>query len=130
MRDRMETELRLLRQRYAEVEATDAYDWIRIFPVRTGDGWSSDPVAVAFQVPAGFPATPPYGFFVPAGLTFRGTQPGSFQPRPSIQPPFPRPWAMFSWQHDGGWRPTGDLVTGSNLLNWTRTFALRFAEGI
>lgn len=128
MDERIEQELELLRKRYEEVEYVAEGRWVRVCPVRTGAGWSQAAISAAFQIPGGYPGTPPYGFYVPAGFTHNGAQPQSYQPMPS-QPPFDGQWGMFSWQQDGNWRPTADLVAGSNLLNWIRTFSDRFAEG-
>lgn len=125
----MEEELALLRERYEQVDYVTEGRWIRVQPVRTGAGWSQDPVPAAFQIPSGYPGTPPYGFYVPAGLTYNGREPQSYQRAPSTQPPFEGEWDMFSWQQDGDWRAKVDVVTGSNLLNWIRSFRDRFAEG-
>jgi hypothetical protein len=130
MNERIEEELALLRHDYDEVEYVAEGGWVRVWPVTTGPGWSEDPVPAAFQIPAGFPGAPPYGFYVPVGLTHNGGQPQNYQARASSQPPFGGEWAMFSWAQDGGWRATSDLVTGSNLLNWSRSFRDRFAEGV
>jgi hypothetical protein len=129
MQERIEQELSLLRRHYAEVEYRPEGRWVRIWPVATGPGWNLDPIPVSFQIPAGFPGTPPYGFFVPSGLTHQGAQPQSYESRTATQPPFERDWGMFSWAHDGSWRATSSVVNGSNLFNWTRSFRDRFAEG-
>jgi hypothetical protein len=129
MRDRIEQELDLLRRRYAEVDHREDGDWVRIHPVPTAAGWSKEVIPVAFQIPQGYPGTPPYGFYVPRGLNHQGGQPQSYQDLAGTQPPFPGEWGMFSWAHDTGWRPTGDIIGGSNLLNWTLSFADRFREG-
>jgi hypothetical protein len=129
MDERIEEELALLRRHYGELDYRPEGRWVRVWPVVTGAGWSQDPVAAAFQIPVGFPGTPPYGFYVCSGLAHEGKQPQSYQPRASTQPPFEGDWAMFSWAHDGSWRATSDVVSGSNLFNWTRSFRDRFAEG-
>lgn len=129
MRERIEQELALLRQHYAEVDFVPEGMWIRISPVRTGPGWGMDPVSVAFQVPTGFPGAPPYGFYVPVGLTHNGNPPQSYNNQPPTRPPFEGEWGMFSWAHDAGWRATSDIVTGSNLFNWSLSFRDRFREG-
>ena len=129
MRERIEQELELLRRRYADVDYREVGDWVRIHPVPTAAGWSQPEISVAFQIPQGYPGTPPYGFYVPRGLNYGGAQPQSYQDLAGTQPPFEGEWGMFSWAHDSGWRATGDVVGGSNLLNWTMSFADRFREG-
>ena len=128
MIDRIEAEIALLRKHYQVVDFVSEGRWARLQPYRTGAGWSIDPIAVAFQVPIGFPGAPPYGFYVPADLRHGGAVPGNYQPNPK-QPPFDGRWAMLSWATDGSWFPTADLMTGSNLLNWVLSFADRFAQG-
>jgi hypothetical protein len=91
--------------------------------------WNRNVTDVAFQIKVEYPGTAPYGFYVPAGLLFRQKAPQSYTEPASSQPPFGGTWGMFSWQIETGWFPTADVVTGSNLLNWSRTFADRFAEG-
>jgi len=128
MEARIEAELTLLGRQYTKVDFVEQGRWVMIAPVLIGVGWSMKEVPIAFQIPPGFPGTPPYGFYVPAGLTYNGHQPQSFQPQASGVP-FSGAWSMFSWGHESGWRATADVVTGSNLFNWARSFALRFAEG-
>ena len=129
MQDRVEQELALLRHHFAEVDYVTEGGWVRVWPVRTGPGWSSDAVPVAFQIPTGFPGTPPYGFYVPVGLTYHGEPPQSYNARPPTRPPFEGEWGMLSWAHDGSWRATSNIVTGSNLFNWSLSFQDRFREG-
>lgn len=134
MTPRIAQELELLRRHYDRVEHVEhaGEDWFRIpdYVIDAAADWGQDQLPVAFKVGAGHPGTAPYGFFVPSGLRFRGQAP-QFQDPVSPQPPFPgTTWAHVSWQQDAGqWRPTGDLVTGSNLWNFTRTFRDRFKEG-
>ena len=128
MEQRIQQELQLLRSRY-EVEYQPEGRWVGLSPVPTGPGWSEDPVPTAFQIPAGYAATPPYGFYVPADLAWEGQRPKNCQPAPPTQPPFGGPWMMLSGTHHEGWHPTADLLTGSNLLNWALSFQDRFRGG-
>lgn len=129
MEDRIRKEIQLLRTRYEEVEYRPEGRWVRLWPVPTAPGWTVDPLPAAFQIPTGYPGTPPYGFYVPSGLTFNGKAPQNCQPSPSSPPPFQGGWMMLSWTHQQGWHATSDLVTGSNLLNWALSFSDRFEEG-
>ena len=129
MDERIEDELRLLRRHFEQVDYVAEGRWVRIWPVETGSGWSHNTVAAVFQIPTGFPGAPPYGFYVPVGITHNGSEPQNYQPIAPSQPPFEGEWAMFSWAPDESWRATSDLVTGSNLSNWARSFRDRFAEG-
>jgi hypothetical protein len=131
MQPRIEQELALLRQRYPDLDYRADGQWIRIPGYPLPEGWSHPAVDVAFQIPVGFPGTPPYGIYVPAGLMFNGARPNNYTEPASAQPPFGGAWGILSWApSDGQWRATVDLVTGSNLFNWVRGFSDRFKEGL
>ena len=84
---------------------------------------------VAFQVPGGYPASPPYGFYVPARMRYNGGTPGWLYP-PNNRPPFDGDWAFFSWAIDGQWlAPTSSAIGGCNLRSLVDSFAQRLAEG-
>lgn len=119
----------LLRQRYPALEYKEEGCWIRIPSYPLPAGWNRTSTDVAFQIPASYLGTPPYGFYVPAGLLFNQAQPLNYtEPAPN-QPPFQGTWGFFSWQVDGQWRATTDLVSGATLLNWVMGFTDRFRAG-
>ncbi len=128
---RIDQELTLLRTRYPALEyRADGY-WIRLPDYPLTDGWSRRLTDVAFQIPTGFPGTPPYGIYIPAGLTFNGVRANNYTEPASTQPPFGGTWGILSWTPvDGQWRATTDLRSGSNLLNWAISLAERFKEGV
>ena len=131
METRITQELELLRKYYPDLEYEEEGRWIRIPSYPLPEGWDRQSTDVAFQIKAGHPGTPPYGFCVPAGLTYRGQRANNYKEPASPQPPFEGAWGIFSWSHNADqWRPTADVVTGSNLLNWARSFADRFREGV
>lgn len=129
MDERIKKELELLRRRNPELEYKEEGRWIRIPSYPLPKGWNRVSTDVAFQIIAGYPGAPPYGIYVPAGLLFNQGRPDNYTEPAQTQPPFPGTWGVFSWQVDGQWRATTDLVTGSNLLNWVMGFADRFREG-
>jgi hypothetical protein len=132
MTERLKKELQLLRRYYPQTEWLDhgAGGWGRIpdFPLPSGV-WNRDTTTVCFEVSPGYPGAAPYGFYVEAGLQIKtsGTRPNNYEEPVSI--PFPGSWGKFSWAHDGTWRPTSDLLSGSNLLNFVETFKDRLREG-
>ena len=131
MQQRIDQELKLLRKRYPDLEYGADGHWIRIPGYPLPERWSCKSTDVAFQVRSGFPGTPPYGIYVPIGLTFNGGRPNDYTEPAATQPPFGGVWGIFSWTPiDGQWRATADPVTGSNLLNWTGGFADRFRQGV
>lgn len=129
--ERIAKEIELVRRYYPALEYDAEKRWGRLADYPTIiPGWNRKTTQVAFHVPVGFPATPPYGIFVPSGLQFDGAAPQNYNDTASPTPPFAGAWGMFSWAPlDGHWRPTADLSTGSNLFNWIRGFADRFREG-
>lgn len=130
MEERIKKELELLRQRYHELEYKEEGRWVRISSYPLPEGWNRSSTEVVFQIPAGYPGTPPYGIYIPSGILFNQARPDSYSEPAPTQPPFPGTWGIFSWQPaDGQWRATANLVTGSNLLNWVTGFADRFREG-
>ena len=130
MEIRIREELALLRQRYDDLEYNEDGRWVRIPSYPLPEGWNRSLTDVIFQIPVGFPGTPPYGIYTPAGLLFKGERPNNYSEPTPTRPPFPGNWGIFSWMSDEGqWRPTADVVSGSNLLNWVVGFAARFREG-
>lgn len=130
LQDRVKTELDLLRRFYpaAEWHPSGAGGWVRIpdyrFPAVI---WNRITDTVCFEVPAGYPGQAPYGFYVAAGLRLQnGAVPQSYQDGAST--PFGGSWGKFSWAHDGTWKPTADISSGSNLTNFVFTFADRLRE--
>jgi len=130
VRERIEQELALLRGRWPDVEYRAEGHWFRIPAYPLPAGWNRPNTDVAFQPQVSHPGTPPYGIYVPAGLTFNGVRPENYAEPAPTQPPFGGAWGILSWTPvDGEWRATADPTTGSNLLNWAVGFAVRFREG-
>lgn len=130
MEERIKKELELLRARYPDLEYKEDGRWVCIPTYLLPEGWNKASTDVAFQIPTGYPGTPPYGIYTPAGLMFNGNRPDSYKEPSPNPPPFPGQWGIFSWAPaNGQWRATADLATGSNLLNWVTGFADRFREG-
>ena len=130
MEQRIGQELELLRRRFSNLEYREDGRWVRIPGYPLPEKWNRSATDVAFQIPVGYPGTPPYGIYVPSGLLFQGARPDNYTEPASPQPPFGGTWGIFSWApEDGQWNPTADPVAGRNLLNWITGFADRFREG-
>lgn len=134
MRARIEQELTLLRRYYPDIEHKEAggEDWFRLPSYPFPPGWLLNGAEVVtapivFKVTAAHPGADPYAFLTPAGLTFKGTAPGSTGA--GSCPAFDGAWLQFSWSPDGTWTPTANIEKGSNLYSWVRSFAKRLAEG-
>lgn len=128
MEERIDQELSLLRQRYPGLEYRPDGRWVRIPAYPLPAVWSRSSTDVAFQVPVGYPGTPPYGICTPAGLLFDGHPPDNCTPADPM-PPFGGSWTRFSWQPEDAWQPAAEITAGSNLLNWVVGFAERFRQG-
>ena len=128
MQDRIDQELILLRQRYPGLEYRQDGHWIRIPGYPLPEGWNRSATDVAFQIPIGYPGTPPYGICATEGLLFSGHLPDNCTPADPV-PPFGGAWVRFSWQPTDGWQLAVDVTAGSNLLNWVVSFAERFRQG-
>jgi len=130
MEARIGQELALLRQRFPTLEYRDDGRWVRIPEHPLSAGWNRATTDVAFQIPVAYPGTPPYGIYVPAGLTFKEARPDNYTEPASNPPPFDGTWGIFSWTtQDGQWHAGAEPLKGSNLLNWVVGFSERFREG-
>ena len=134
MRDRIEQELALLRERYPDIEHQEhaGEDWFRLPHYHFPEGWciNGEPISeapIVFKIGAAYPSGEPYGFAAPAGINFKGSSPGN--PGSPVSPPFDGSWQHFSWAPDGSWAPTAEVRNGSNLSTWARSFARRLEEG-
>ena len=124
---RIEEELALLRQVYADLQYRDRWVLIPNYPLPPG--WSVSASNVAFFIRQGFPGVSPYGIYVPMGLRFNGAKPNNYDDNAGTQPPFGGTWGVFSWEA-ADWRPTANPRHGHNLINWVQGFAERFREGL
>jgi hypothetical protein len=131
VKERINKELEFLRQRYPDLEYREDGQWLRIPEYTLPSGWAPSTPDVVFQIPTNFPGSPPYGFYVPAGLRFKGQAPGNYTEPASTNPPFAGPWGFFSWSIEG-WRPTAapDPIRGYSLVSWVQGFGNRFQEGV
>ena len=132
MQERIDKELALLRRSYPDVEYQPEGRWVRVPAYPLPPGWSRATTDVAFDIPSEFPGGPPYGIYVPAGLTFKGQCPENYTEPSSKQPPFGGTWGVLSWTTlDGRWRATvePDPTRGYSLLSWVKGYAVRFREG-
>jgi len=130
MPPRLAKEMELLKRAYPGLRH-DGGNWFLVPDYPLPNGWSRAKTDVAFQVPPGYPATPPYGIYVPAGLRFRDAMPSNYQEPAGNAPAFPGTWGVFSWAPgDGEWQvPSLDIIGRASLLCFVRGFAARFSEG-
>jgi hypothetical protein len=131
VQERIDQEIALLMQTYPDLEFITAGHWVRIPSYPLPPDWNRTEHDLAFQIPPAYPGTPPYGFYVVVGIQYKGARPNNYTEPAGTQPPFAGTWGIFSWQPgDEQWRPTANITSGANLLNWVRGFANRFQEGL
>jgi hypothetical protein len=113
----------------ARFEVVGMWVLIPLYPLPAG--WNRTSTDVAFQVPPGYPATPPYGIYVPVGLLFGTSKPNNYQEPAGNQPPFGGQWGVLSWAPaDGDWQvPSAEIVGRASLLSFVRGMSVRFQEG-
>ena len=129
MQERIDLELALVKERFPNVEYQPEGRWVLVISYPLPEGWNRETTDIAFQIGNGYPGAQPYGFYVPSGILFQGTVPGSYTDPAPNQPPFEGPWGFFSWAPKSGWFPASDVRQGANLLDWVRGFKDRFEEG-
>lgn len=126
---RLDEELQLLTNRFLGASRDGTWYLLPGFLV-PAVGWNRVATDVALRVQPGYPATPPYAFFVPAGLRVNDALPDNYQEPVGEPIPFGGSWGMFSWQADDGeWRAAATAKDGSNLLNFALGVAARFRQG-
>ena len=134
MRPRIAQELDLLKQVYGDVQHIEeaGEDWFCLpgYPVPNGwqiDGSAVQSAPIALLVKADYPGVAPYGFLMPASISFEGSSPGSTGDPPK-EVPFPGGWLHFSWSAEK-WEPSSNACQGSNLVIWCDSFSVRLKEG-
>ena len=125
---RIDSELELLRRYFPALQFLGELRWLRLPGYKLPKGiWDRDRADIAFQIPIGYPGQKPYGFYVNPRLNLL-TGANIDNSTPSTEPPFEGDWLKFSWDMPE-WRPTADLQTGTNLLNFALSFADRLQQG-
>ena len=132
MTERVKAESKLLKVSGYITENDEEGEWILIkdYPIPEESSWNRVKTDICFQILAEYPGAPPYGFYVPSGILYNGQRPNNYTEPSNNKPPFSGDWGFFSWKMNSGWFATDDLVSGSNLLNFVRTFSERFNEGV
>lgn len=126
--ERIAQELELLRSSFPTLEYVPEGQWVRIpsYPLPEAV-WGRSAVEVCFQIPEAIPAQGPYGLYVRPDISLAngGVIQNYTYPAPTA---FGGDWGKFSWQLLA-WTPNADIVAGTNMLNFVRSFADRFREG-
>lgn len=128
MPTRISQELELLRGVFPKLEYSEAGHWVLLpeYPLPAGM-WNPGVTALAFQIPPGLPGQAPYGFHLRLPITLASGAELK-NTTASAEAPVGGEWLKFSWS-PAEWRPTIDLRSGSNMLNWVLSFNERLREG-
>lgn len=133
MDERIDAEFELIRKYYPTLVVSNCKRWglIDKFVLPSGIPWNKEHIPICCNIPNGYPGTAPYGIYIPADLQCDNKEPQSFTKIANNKPPFEGVWGMLSWTPDTEvWKPTADILKGSNLLNFIKTFNDRFKEGV
>ncbi len=131
MEGRIDQELALLKKEFPNLVYREEGMWVFVKVFRIPQNiWNRNEASICFQIPAGYPGNPPYGFYIEGGLGLKDTDEKPKNYEEPVQTPFEGTWGKFSWQHDNSWRATSDLTSGGNLLNFLHTFRDRLIQGI
>ena len=128
MSDRTADEVSLLIAAYPAMEWRPQDRWARIPTYRAPVAlWTLESFEVAFQLPAQLPGQAPYGFWVRPGLQLLagGTVNNYSYP---VTTPFGAGWGQFSWAPEI-WQPGQTVRSGTNMLDFVKSFAARLREG-
>lgn len=126
MIERVHAELELIRSRYPDLEFREVDFWARVPSYPIPPAWGRDFAQIAFQVPRDLFGQQPYGFWVYPPLEVPGGGPPSNTSGP-VATGFGEGWQQFSWAPNE-WQPGPDTRSGSNLLDFVRSFGRRLAE--
>lgn len=133
MRQRIVEEYSLLVEAHPDAQHAESggEDWFLVPHFSFPPGWLAgdaplDKGPIAFKLNAAYPTNAPYGFVAPAGITFKGSPPGS--PGSPVNPPFLGAWQHFSWAPET-WLVGPTARQGANILDWIRGINERLREG-
>jgi hypothetical protein len=130
---RLDEELALLRERYADLDYRADGHWVRL-PKHAApkDLWQPSELQVAFQIPPS-EGTAPYAFHVRSlGEVAVPLEAISGKPIGNYTHPTSTPWGTdwgtFSWAFEE-WRPRNPITAGTTVLDFARSIADRLGEG-
>ena len=129
MRERVQAEIKMLREKYPSLRHGDDLQWILIPDyLLPKDRFNKERCNVLFVVPTGYPNTGPDNFFVDRDLSFRtgsGSIPAFNGNNQSSSGPAPMEgdWGWFSW-HPQSWRPAAEITKGDNLLTFVKSIGM------
>lgn len=126
MIERIEAEVALVRCRFPDLDFRHDDLWARIPAYPVPEAWGREAVELVFQAPRDIFGQQPYGFWVRPPLELPGGGPPTNTSGP-VATPFGDGWQQFSWAPDA-WQPGAEPRSGSNLLDFVRSFAQRLAE--
>lgn len=133
MTDRIKEEIELIRKSYElDFHSVGNNHWLKIkeYILPIDMGWNNEVIDICILIPQNYPASAPYGIYVPSDLRINSQLPASnYQEIAGNQPPFEGSWGLISWSVDGSWLPKANIIEGANLLNVIHSYSDRFKMG-
>lgn len=119
-------ELKLVEEKYGELELGPNKEWFVIKSWPLSSGWNKPVVSVLVMIPPGYPTTPPDNFYVDNDLLLLdGRGPNSSTPNQNLAG---RTWRQFSYHVHSDWQPDADMLKGHNLLTFLLGVGKRLSE--
>ena len=127
MRERIQSELDIVRNEYGDLETGPDGDWLKIKNFKLPPGWNKEKVKLLILIPSGYPATPPDNFYVDNSLRLaNGNLPGATSANKNK---LGEPWLQFSYHVEkSDWSPHADILHGHNLLTFLKGAEERLSE--
>lgn len=126
MDERVEKEVKLLREKYPCLQHGQGYAWIMIPGYGLPDGYNRKTTRLVWLIPSAYPHASPDNFYVDSGLKFDNGNPLTSYSE-GAQVPIEGSWGCFSW-HPEIWQPSADIQKGDNFLTFIRSVGLRLRE--
>lgn len=123
MRERIQAEIDLLREKYPSLVHGENLQWVLIPDfLLPKDRYTKERCKVLFTLSTGYPNTAPDNFFVDRDLSFKTMAAAipAFNPNnqsSSGPAPIEGEWAWFSW-HPQSWHPAAETSKGDNLMTF------------
>ncbi len=128
MEERIAEEIRLLQEKYQNLQYGKSYAWVMIPDFNLPEGYNRKTIRLLFLILGSYPHASPDNFYVDAGLKFANGNPLTSYSE-GAQVPIEGSWGCFSW-HPEIWQPSAEIQKGDNLLTFMKSVNLRLREMI
>jgi len=131
MSERIVEEIKLLKQKYSNLQNGQNNDWVMIPDFPLVDGYDRKTTRLLILIPVAYPNTAPDNFYVDKGLRLsNGAKPSSYNEETGV--PVTGEWGCYSWHQDkeiaDSWNPNAQIDKGDNLLTFVKSINIRLRE--